>query len=205
MATNPLLPGNSQPLVIPDNSGNSDNCSASMQSKCSPETEEDRDSDNEPTEIDADTFQLSETREAFLETAFKKRMDSAGRAKHIENLGVPDCCWTKCPTLDPIVSANLPKNTIRMDNREKQLQEYWLDAVTPLIVALENIQEDKADLQDATKAMQEALIFLGSASQHHSVHRRQAILQQLNSQLKPVVKDETLHRFYLENTFPLWQ
>ena len=96
----------------------------------------------------------------------------------------------KCPTLDPVISANLPKDTIRIDNRAKQLQEYWLDAATPLIAAFENIQEDKADLQDATKAMQEALVFLGNASQHHAVHRRQAILQQLNPQLKPLVKDE---------------
>jgi len=65
-----------------------------------------------------------------------------------------------------------------------------LDAATPLIAALENIQEDKANLQDATKAMQEALDFLGNTSQHHAVHHRQAILQQLNPQLKSLVKDE---------------
>jgi len=82
-------------------------------------------------------------------------MDSTGRAKRVEKQGVPDCRWTKW--LDPVISANLPKDTIRIDNRAKQLQEYWLDAVTPLIAALENVQEGTADLQDATKAMQEAL------------------------------------------------
>jgi len=105
-------------------------------------------------------------------------MDSTGRVKCVEKQGVPDCRWTEW--LDPVVSANLPKDTIRINNRAKQLQEYWLDAATPLIAALENVQEGTADLQDATKAMQEALVFLGNASQHHAVHRRQAILQQLN-------------------------
>jgi len=136
VATNPLLPGNSHPPVAPDNSGNSDNHSAGMQWKCDRETEENQDSDDEPTEIDADMFQLSEAGEAFLETAFKKKMDSAGQAKCVENQGASDYCWTKCPTLDPVVSANLPKDTIRMDNWAKQLQEYWLDAATPLITAL---------------------------------------------------------------------
>ena len=59
-----------------------------------------------------------------------------------------------------------------------------------MIATLERIQDDRAFLQDATKAMQEALRFMGNASQHHVVHRRQAILQQLNPQLKPPVKDE---------------
>jgi len=57
--------------------------------------------------------------------------------------------------------------------------------------------------------MQEALVFLGNASQYHAVHCRQAILQQLNPQLKPLVKDEDfvemLHHFCLENTLPQWQ
>ena len=194
VATNPLLPGNSQLPVASDNalnSGNFGNRSGGVQRKRGRETddEEEVDSDDED-EIDADTFQLSEAGEAFLQTAFSKRMNAKGQAKWIEKQGVPDFLWTKCPTLDPVISANVSKDAIRSDNREKKLQEYWLDAATPLIAAPENVQEDRANLQDTTKAMQEALVYLGNASQHHTVHRRQAILQQLNPQLKPLVKDE---------------
>ena len=194
VATNPPPSGNQPPAALGNalNTGNSGNRSGGAQRKRGRETnEEEPDTDEEfDAEIDADSFQLSEAGEAFLQTAFSKRMDRKNRAQRVEKLGMPDCRWTKCPTLDPVVAANLPKDTIRNDLRAKQLQEYWLDAASPLIAALEDIQEDRASLQEATKAMQEALYFLGNASQHHAVHRRQAILQQLNPQLKPLVKDE---------------
>jgi len=87
VAISPLLPGNSQLLVAPDDSGNSDNRSGGVQRKGGRETEEDQDSDDDPTKIDADTFQLSEAGEAFLETAFKKRMDSLDKRSALKSKG----------------------------------------------------------------------------------------------------------------------
>ena len=38
------------------------------------------------------------------------------RAQQIEKHGTPNCQWTKCPILDPVVSTDISKETVRNDN-----------------------------------------------------------------------------------------
>ena len=89
-----------------------------------------------------------------------------------------------------MVAANLPKDTVRADLKAKRLQSYWLSAAAPLTAGLQDIEDGKCELHDAAKAMQAALLFLGNASQHHAVQHCQAVLQQLNPQLKSLIKDD---------------
>jgi len=139
---------------------------------------------------EATTFPLSEAGNAFLEAAFSKRMEKKTYENRIQKCGTPDSRWSKCPDLDAVVVANLPKDTVRTDAKAKRLHSFWLSAVAPLAAGLQDIEDGKGDIQDAAKAMQAALMFLGNASQHHAVQRRQAVLQQLNPQLKSLIKDE---------------
>ena len=102
----------------------------------------------------------------------------------------PDSRWTKCPELEPAVASTLPNETIKAYNKAKQLYTFWLDAATPIVTAIQDIEDGKAETAEIVKALQTALLFLGNALQHHAVQRRQAILQQLNPQLKSLIKDE---------------
>ena len=115
---------------------------------------------------ETENFPLSEAGNAFLETAFgSKCMDKDTYQKHVKKYGIPDSRWSKCPELDAVVAANLPKDTVRADLKAKRLQSYWLSAAAPLTAGLKDIEDGKCDLQDAARAMQAVLLFLGNASQ----------------------------------------
>ena len=133
VVANPLMVGNNQ---LPDASGDAPNPGTSDHHPGSGNRKHGRETDNEaesedsyvsPEDSDnihAEVFSLSETKEAFLDTTFNKRMDTKTRAQRIEKQGTPDCRWTKCPALDAVVSTTVPKQTVRNDNRVKKLQEY---------------------------------------------------------------------------------
>jgi len=150
--------------------------------------------DDEEEEYDSmeenETFPLSETGNAFLEAAFSKRMNNTSYTSKIKKHGTPDSRWTRCPELDAVVLANLPKETVSADSKAKRLHSFWLSAAAPLAAGLQDIEDGRGDIQDAAKAMQAALVLLGNASQHHAVQRRQVIQQQLNPKLKSLIKDE---------------
>ena len=106
------------------------------------------------------------------------------------------------------ICSKPPKYTVRADLKAKRLQFHWLSTAAPLTAGLQDIEDSKCDLQDAAKAMQAALLFLGNASQHHAVQCRQAALQQLNPQLKSLIKDDDLrmlHYSCLESILPWWK
>ena len=58
------------------------------------------------------------------------------------------------------------------------------------MAAIQDIKDGKVETTEIVKALQTALLFLGNALQHHAVQHHQAILQQLNPQLKSLIKDE---------------
>ena len=58
------------------------------------------------------------------------------------------------------------------------------------MAAIQDIEDSKVETAEIVKALQTVLLFLGNGSQHHVVQRCQAILQQLNPQLKSLIKDE---------------
>ena len=179
------------------NPGHSGHRSGDVQRKRGRETDyEDEEKDHEEDDDDAsedDTetfFQVSEAGNAFLETMFGKQMEALSRRKRVQKQGKPDSRWTRCPELDPVVASTLPKDTIKADNKAKRLHTFWLDAVAPIVAVVQDIEDGKVETTEIVKALQTALLFLGNASQHHAVQRRQAILQQLNPQLKSLIKDE---------------
>ena len=79
---------------------------------------------------------MSEAGNTFLETVFGKRLEAAMHRKQVQKQGKPDSRWTKCLELDPVVASTLPKETIKVDNKAKQLHTFWLDAATPIVAAI---------------------------------------------------------------------
>ena len=72
--------------------------------------DDDDDGSNDEMEDDAESelYQLSEEAGAFIETAFKSKLDNTTRKARATKFGVPDSRWLKCPKLDPVVSTTIP-------------------------------------------------------------------------------------------------
>jgi len=82
-------------------------------------------------------FTLSKAASAFLEVAFKSRLDNSTRRVKIKKFGVSESHWTRCPKLDSIVTMNISKEAEKSDRVASCLQQYWLDAVGPLVMVLD--------------------------------------------------------------------
>ena len=106
---------------------------------------------------------MSEAGNAFLETVFGKRLEAAMRKKQVQKQGKPDSRWTKYRKLDPVVTSTLPKEIIKADNKAKRLHTFWLDTATPVVAAIQDIEDGKVETAEIVKALQTVLLFLGNA------------------------------------------
>ena len=67
-------------------------------------------------------------------------MPNDDRKKRVGKIGVPDCDQVRCPKLDGVLKAVLPKDAIKADGYLSRLQQFWLDAVAPLAAILESAE-----------------------------------------------------------------
>ena len=72
-------------------------------------------SDDEMEATSGGLMQLTETTKTFLEAAFSTTMLNENRRKRVEKIGVPDCDQVRCPKLDGVLKAVLPKDAIKTD------------------------------------------------------------------------------------------
>ena len=151
--------------------------------------EDEADSDElEELEEDEETqtslVSLSAEAAAFLEVAFGTKLENKTRVSKAKGQGTPDSRWIRCAKIDPVVATNVP-TTARTASR---LQQFWLDAVNPLVLILERAEE--LDLpKEVIGGIQTALQLMGNANYHHSTARRQALMLQLNPRLKQLFPD----------------
>ena len=76
--------------------------------------------------------ELSETTKSFLEAAFSTTVANIDRKKRLDWIGVPDCDAIRCPKLDQVMQSIILNDTTKADGYLSHLQQFWLDAVTPL-------------------------------------------------------------------------
>lgn len=134
-------------------------------------------------------FTLSEAGSAFMETAFKSKMNAASRKKKMAKLGLPDCKFSKAPELDSFIASTIPKEVVKADNASHKTQRLWLEAAAPLAAIVDKVDAGEIGDVDMIQGIRNALLLLGNASQQHSLQRRKAVLQHLNPQLKSLVQD----------------
>ena len=148
-------------------------------------SEEDPPSSDEDND---DTFTLTEAGSAFMEAAFKTKLNAASRKK-MAKLGTPNCRWTKSPELDSFIASTIPKEVVRNDNAAQKTQRLWLEASAVLAAIVD--KSDTAEISDGEiiQGIRNAILLLGNASQQHSLQQRKTILQHLNPQLKSLVQD----------------
>ena len=155
-------------------------------------SEEGEDSEEEPLSSDEEddhVFTLSEAGSAFMETAFKSKLNATSRRKKMAKLGMPDCTWTKAPELDSFIASTIPKDVVRNDNAAQKTQRLWLEASSLLAAIVDKTDGGEISEGEIIQGIRNALLLLGNASQQHSLQRRKAVLQHLNPQLKSLVQD----------------
>ena len=59
--------------------------------------------EGEQDELEDQLVTLSEAASAFLETAFKSKINNSARGTKIKKFGIPDSRWTRCPKIDAVV------------------------------------------------------------------------------------------------------
>ena len=123
----------------------------------------------------AKLVEMSEEAAAFIEATFKSKLKNSERVERAKKYGVPDSRWLKCPELDPVVAATIPMTTQRADRAASRLQNFWLDAVNPLVYVLEKAEELELPAE-VTGAIQTSLQLLGNASLQNTIDWRKTIL-----------------------------
>lgn len=184
------------PLLEPTGSATLPQIGSEVRGKSPPRKrsrdEDDADSNDELAESDDEddhVFSLSEVGSAFMEAAFKSKMNATARRKKMAKLGVPDCKWSKAPELDAFIASTVPKDVVKADNTSHKSQRLWLEAAAPLAAIVDKIDAGEIQEMDIIQGIRNALLLLGNASQQHSLQRRKTILQHLNPQLKSLVQD----------------
>ena len=147
------------------------------------------DSDDEMEGSSGSLVELSETTKAFLEAAFSATMPNEDRKKQVVKVGIPDCDQIRCPKLDGVLKAVLPKDAIKADGYLSRLQQFWLDAVAPLAVLLESAEAGDLTPEKAVSATQTALYLMGNAHQQMAQERRKKLILKLNPSLKFMAED----------------
>ena len=149
-----------------------------------------REGDNHDNE-DSSTYPIQESTSAFLDLAFglRKPVDNKTRKTWESKFRVPECDTTRCPKLDTIIEDVVKKDAIDEDKELSRLQNFFLDAVGPLVAAFEELGKEEPDADRTCAAVQQALLFLGNASTHLSHVRRTKILKRLNRDVQSLAKD----------------
>ena len=142
----------------------------------------------EAGDTETELYQLLEAAEAFIETTFKSKLDNATRKARATKYRVPESRWLKCPKLDPVISTTVSMSARQADQSASRLQQLLLDATNLLVSVLERAEELSLPAE-AIAAIQTSLQLMSNANQHNSIACRNALLMQLNPQLKQLVED----------------
>ena len=81
-----------------------------------------KNSDDEVDDSSGQLVQVTETTKSFLEAAFSGAMSNEDRRKRVEKIGVPDCDQVRCPKLDGVLKAILPRDAIKANGYLSRLQ-----------------------------------------------------------------------------------
>ena len=132
---------------------------------------------------------LNNTTRAFLEAAFSGTMLNEECKKRVEKIGVPDCNQIRCPKLDGVMKAVLPKDAIKADGYLSRFQQFWLDAVAPLTAVLESTEAGDLMPEKAVSATQTVLYLMGNAHHQMSQERRKKLILKSNPSLRFMADD----------------
>ena len=135
--------------------------------------------EEEEGEADSPLVSLSEMANAYLDSAFKSKLDNSSRKSKATKFGTPDSRWICCPKMDVVVAVNESKEAERSDCTASCLQQFWLDDLALMVMLLERDKELQLPVE-VIQMVQTSTLLMGNASFHHSTEKRRALLQHLN-------------------------
>ena len=134
-------------------------------------SEKGEDSEEEPLSSDKEddhVFTLMEVGSAFMEIAFKSKLNATSRKKKMAKLGMPDCKWTKVPELDSFIAFTIPKEVVQNDNAVQKTQRLWLEVSSLLTAIVDKTDGGEISEGEIIQGIRNALLLLGNVSQQHS-------------------------------------
>jgi len=109
---------------------------------------------------------ITDATRAFLEAAFSGTMDNNDLTAHIRRIGIPNCDQIHCPKLNGVLKAVLLSDAIKADGYLSWLQQFCLDAVSPLTTILECTEAGDLTPEKVVSSVQVALCLMGSTHQY---------------------------------------
>ena len=144
--------------------------------------------EEEEGEVDSPLVLLSEVANAYLESAFKSKLDNLLRKSKATKFRTPDSCWIRCPKWTQWRQRMWLKKQRGMTVLPVSCNNFgWM--LWPLLVMLLERDEELQLPVEAIQMVQTSILLMGNASFHHSTERRRALLQHLNPQLKQLVEE----------------
>ena len=129
-----------------------------------PRSEEGENSEEEPLSSDKEDdiiFTLTEADGAFMEVAFKSKLNMASKKKKIKKLGMPNCKWTKSLELDSFIASTIPKKVVWNNNAAQKTQRLWLKALSVLAAIMDISDMGKISDGKIIQGIRNALLLLG--------------------------------------------
>ena len=126
-------------------------------------------------ELTGQLVTLSEGAATFLKAAFSVKLRNDTRKAKANKNGIPDSRWIRCPKMEAVVAANISPGMKRADRLASCLQQFWLDAMVPLVLTLERSEEFNLP-PEAISAIQTSLQLMGNINYHSMMARRNTIL-----------------------------
>ena len=132
-----------------------------------PRSKEGENSEEEPLssdEEDSNVFTQMEAGSAYVEAAFKTKLNVASRKKKMAKLSTPDCRWIKLPELDNFIASTIPMEVVQNDNASQKTQRLWLEVLSVLAAIMDRSDANEISDGEIIQGIRNALLLLGNAS-----------------------------------------
>ena len=146
-----------------------------------------------PKEEDGvELVEVSDGTHRFLKTVCKRSMSNDLRRKTWSAFKFPKVEATRTPRVDQVIRSLAPQSAKASDRELARLQTFVLDSMAPLSALMELLSHDtdRVSIEDIRNATLTATELIGNASAQISHLRREKLMQSINKNLLPLVKED---------------
>ena len=137
-------------------------------------------------------IEVSEGTDRFLKTVCIRSMSNELRRKTRSVYKFPKVPATRTPKVDQVIKSLASQSAKSTDRELARLQTFVLDSMAPLSSLMEMISHgaDKVSIEDIKIATSTATELIGNTSAQISRLRREKLIQSINKNLLPLVKED---------------
>lgn len=146
-----------------------------------------------PEEEDGvELVEVSDGTHRFLKTVCIRSMSNDLRTKTRSAFKFPKVEATRTPRFDQVIRSLAPQSAKTSDRELARLQTFVLDSMAPLSALMELLSHDTdwVSIEDVRNATLTATELIGNASAQISHLRREKLMQSINKNLLPLVKED---------------